>query len=119
MQTVSVPIILNEQDFEEASRRLETLVNAPSGTPERYEADALWLILDDYQRRHHGPPPDASPVEIVRWMMEERGLKAKDLVPIFGDATRVSDFLNGRRQLSKKHIRGLHENYAIPLASLI
>lgn len=119
MQTISVPVILNDQDFEEASRRLEHLVNAHPGTPERYEADALWLILEDYQRRHHGPPPDASPVEIVRWMMGQRGLKAKDLVPIFGDATRVSDFLNGRRQLSKKHIRGLHESYGIFLTSLL
>jgi HTH-type transcriptional regulator/antitoxin HigA len=119
MQTIAIPMITNDSDFEEASQHLETLVMAAPGTPERYEADALWLILDDYQRKHHGPPPDASPVEVVRWLMTERGLIAKDLVPIFGDATRISDFLHGRRDLSKKHIRGLVETYGIPMACLM
>ena len=119
MQTIAIPIVANDSDFEEASRRLETLVTSSAGTPERFEADALWLILDDYQRKHHGPPPDASPIDIVRWVMAERGLKPKDLTPIFGDATRVSDFLHGRRQLSKKHIRGLAETYGIPMSCLI
>ena len=119
MQTIEIPIIASESDFEEASLLLETLVNAAPGTSERYEADTIWLILDDYQRKHHGPPPDASPVEVVRWMMNERGLRPKDLVPIFGDATRVSDFLHERRQLSKRQILGIHETYAIPLGCLI
>ena len=58
MQTITIPVVLTDEDFELASRRLEELVDAPEGTPERFEANALWLILDDYQRRHHGPPPD-------------------------------------------------------------
>jgi hypothetical protein len=58
MQTVTIPVVLNDEDFELASRRLEELVNAPEGTAERFEANTLWLILDDYQRRHHGPQPD-------------------------------------------------------------
>ncbi|MDR3689998.1 MAG: hypothetical protein P4L46_11505 [Fimbriimonas sp.] len=119
MQTIAIPIVTNDQDFEEASRRLETLVTASPGTPARYEADTLWLILNEYQRKHHGPPPDASPIEVVRWLMAERELKPKDLIPIFGDATRVSDFLHGRRELSKKHMRGLFESYGIPLGCLM
>jgi hypothetical protein len=54
MQTIAIPIVSNDSDFEEASQGLGTLVTAAPGTPERYEADALCLILDNYKQSSTG-----------------------------------------------------------------
>jgi hypothetical protein len=59
-----------------------------------------------------------SPVGAVTDYLERHGLKKTDLIPVFGHASRVYDFLNGKRTLSLSQIRRLHETYGIPLELL-
>lgn len=40
-------------------------------------------------------------------LMEHRGLRQADLLPVFGSRSVASDVLSGKRELSKAHIRGL------------
>jgi len=119
MQTTTVPVIRSDTDFKEACDRLAKIAFAPSSSPEYDEASVLWLILEDYERKHHGPPLGAPPVEIVRWIMEKNGLNQTDLIPIFGSAAAVSNFLAGRRKLSKAQIKGITEKFKVSAFDLL
>lgn len=45
--------------------------------------------------------------------MEQRSLRQADLVPVFGSRSVASDVLNGKRDLSKTHIRGLADFFHV------
>jgi HTH-type transcriptional regulator/antitoxin HigA len=45
--------------------------------------------------------------------MEQRDLKQKDIVHIFGSQSRASEALNGVRPLSKTQIRALSEYFHV------
>jgi HTH-type transcriptional regulator/antitoxin HigA len=51
--------------------------------------------------------------------MEQQGLARKDLEPIIGTRTRVSEVLNRKRGLSIDMIRRLHERLGISAEVLI
>ncbi|HVB01102.1 MAG TPA: hypothetical protein VNE42_07555 [Acidimicrobiales bacterium] len=51
--------------------------------------------------------PDVAGVELVRFLLEEQGLRQKDLVSIFGTESIASEVLSGRRELQRKHIGAL------------
>ena len=60
-----------------------------------------------------------NPVEVIRFRMEQYGLKDKDLVPFLGRSGRVSEVLNYRRKLTLTMIRKLHTGLNIPTESLV
>jgi HTH-type transcriptional regulator / antitoxin HigA len=60
-----------------------------------------------------------SPIEAIKFRMEQMNLKQVDVAPIFGGKTRVSEVLNGKRSLTLKAIVLLNRYLGIPLESLI
>lgn len=58
--------------------------------------------------------PEASGIEVLRHLMEERGLKQKDLVGVFGSKSTVSAVLAGKRPLALAHIAKLSDYFAVP-----
>lgn len=68
-------------------------------------------LIRGYERKRF-PEPDIDPVDCLRYLMEEHGLKQKDLVDIgLGARSTVSNILAGRRALSKKQIHILAEYF--------
>jgi HTH-type transcriptional regulator/antitoxin HigA len=51
--------------------------------------------------------------------MEERGLRQRDLITVFGASSTASDVLNGKRQISKQHARKLAEFFSVPASLFI
>ena len=51
--------------------------------------------------------------------MEQMNLKQTDVAPLFGGKTRVSEVLNGKRNLTLKMITLLNRYQGIPLESLM
>jgi len=75
-------------------------------------------LVDAYETRHHSiDPPD--PVDAILFRMEQQGLTRKDLEPILGSRSRVSEVLNRKRTLSLEMIRNLHKRLNISLESLV
>jgi HTH-type transcriptional regulator/antitoxin HigA len=69
-------------------------------TEEDAALDLMVRLIQDYEEENH-PLPDPSPIEMLAYLMEQRGLKQADLVPIFKSRGYVSDVLNGKRAISK------------------
>jgi len=70
--------------------------------------DLMVRLVKDYEEEHH-PLADPSPQEMLVYLMEQRGLKQADLLPIFKSRGYVSDVVNGKRAISKVHARELAE----------
>lgn len=68
--------------------------------------DRMVRLIKDYEAVHHSPP-DPAPHEMLAYLMEQRGLRQADLVPIFHSRGYVSDAMNGKRGISKAHAKQL------------
>lgn len=110
--------IRSEEDYDVALAHIDTLMNAEVGTPQGDELDILVTLVEAYEAKHY-PMPVCDPVEAIKFRMEQMGLEPKDLTPIIGSRSKVSEVLNHKRQLSITMIRNLHTKLHVPYESLI
>ena len=57
--------------------------------------------------------------EIIKMRMEERGMSQRDLAPIIGSRSRVSEILTGRRDITISIARALYKHLDIPADILL
>lgn len=88
------------------------------GSDEAAHFDALALIIEEYEARHY-PIPEATPVEVVKSVMEANNYSRADLVAVIGSKARAADLLNGKREINLEQIRKLSREWNIPAGSLI
>lgn len=79
---------------------------------------ALADLIETYENAHVHIPP-LSGVELLRYLMGEHGLQQKDLVPLFGTASIVSEVLSGKRPLAFAHVKRLSERFGLPVDAFI
>ncbi len=79
---------------------------------ERELSDLLTLLVEDFEHRRYGLPR-ATPAQTLAFLMEQRGLKQKDLVDIIGARSTVSEVMSGKRELTKQQIRRLSEHFHV------
>ena len=110
--------VKTENDYDAALARIEDLWGAEPGTPEGDELDVLIALVGVYDDENH-PVPPPSPIEAIRFVMEQKELTQADLIPYLGSRPRVSEILNGKRTLTLRMIRSLHSGLGIPADILI
>jgi HTH-type transcriptional regulator/antitoxin HigA len=112
--------IRTKSDYKKAINRIDEIIlsNPKKGSLLYNELDVLGTLVSSYEDEHF-PIAAPSPVEAVKFIMEENQLKAKDLVKYFGSKGIVSEFLSHKRGLSIKIIKALHEGLGIPYELLI
>ena len=97
--------------------RLATHDPAP-GTPDGDRLELLAMLVEDYEEQHFNfERPD--PIDAIRFRMEQKGLRQKDLIPILGGKNRVSEVLCRKRPLTVYMIRALNKALNIPAELLI
>jgi HTH-type transcriptional regulator/antitoxin HigA len=96
--------------IEQIDRRAEKGVQL---TPEEKTLLALLeQLVKDYDDRIE--IPNVAPYKVVLHLMEHKGLRQADLLPVFGSRSVASDVLNGRREISKSHARKLADFFRLP-----
>ena len=110
--------IHTEQDYAASLARVESLMEMDRSPAENDELDVLVTLVDVYEERHF--PMDApDPIEAIKFRMGQLGKSQSDLAPIFGSRAKASEVLSGKRDLTLKMIRALHEHLGIPAEVLI
>ena len=89
--------IRNERDLEHFTQVLLELGDLARPTPEELEMVELLTILIDKYEADQYPFSASTPVEVMQFLMEQRGITAQDLAPIFGSKDAVSSILSGKR----------------------
>lgn len=110
--------IRSEADYSDALHRVEALWGSPSGTPEGDELDILVPLIEAYERAHY-PIDLPSPIEAIKFRLEQQGKDYRSLIGVIGQRTRVYEVMRGARPLSLNMIRKLHSQLGIPAEVLI
>jgi len=116
-------IIKTEQEYNAACERIYTLIHSDENsiepdTPEGEEIELLSLLVEKYEQEHYAINAP-SPIEAIKFRMDQMDLKQTDIAPLFGGKTRVSEVLNGKRALTLRMITLLNRYLGIPLESLM
>ena len=105
--------ITSERQHREYLSVLDKLASKdnPTDEEEKY-AEVLMALIEAYEEEHHSVP-DASPVDVLRTLMDANDLRQKDLASIFGSESIVSEVLHRKRGLNKAHIEKLSKRFNI------
>ncbi len=57
--------------------------------------------------------PEASPAEVLKFLLEQHGLKQRDIAADLGGESVVSEVLSGRRKLNTTHIERLSNRFHV------
>jgi HTH-type transcriptional regulator/antitoxin HigA len=89
----------------------------PSVDWERFIETLTALILQ--YEEEIDPGPAGSPSGVLRFLMEERGLRQVDLAPILGSKSYVSQILSGHRPISREAAVKLAEFFRVSAHSFL
>lgn len=111
---MEVKLIKTEADYHEALAELAPLVELDPAldTPEGDRLEVLGLLVEAWEKAHH-PIELSTAIEAILFQMDQRGLTPADMVEYFGHRSRVTEVLNGDRELSKAMMRRLHNGLGI------
>jgi HTH-type transcriptional regulator/antitoxin HigA len=79
---------------------------------ERSYAELLTVLIDSYEEEHY-PIRAASPVEVLQELVSANDLRQKDLAPLLGTESIVSEVLSGKRPLTRRHIEKLSARFNV------
>jgi HTH-type transcriptional regulator / antitoxin HigA len=81
---------------------------------EKSYLEALTQFVEDYEQQHHRIAVEhLKPLDALKYLMAENGMKAIDLGRLLGSRSLASQILNGKRGLSKMHVLILAERFNV------
>lgn len=110
-------IIENEKDHAQAKALIEELMGSEDAAA-RARVVAQARLMEAYERARWPRRTPALP-DLLTYLMDQNGLSRADLVPLLGTPSRVSEVLNGKRELSMSMVRKLRERFHISADLLI
>ena len=112
METLKYTIIKSEKQYQNYCNTLEQLIDLGQVAPQD-EVDLLTLLIEKWDNEHN-TLTDLDPVELLKGLMLEHQLKAKDLVDILGlSKGTVSKILSYNKGFSKEVIRTLSDYFKV------
>lgn len=115
-----ITAINSRADYKAALAEIEKYIDqgARAGTPDGDRLNLLTLLVQDYERKRiESHPPD--PIEAIKFRMEQMNLTPRDLVPLIGSRSKVSEVLSRKRPLTLSMVRALHKGLGVPANSLL
>jgi HTH-type transcriptional regulator/antitoxin HigA len=106
--------IRNEADYDRAIEQMNELIDTvgtDEGHPMYEFLDTLGTLIHAYEEKNY-PMPSVRGAEVLRFLMEEHGLRQADLQEI-GSQGVVSEILNGKRDLNVRQIRDLAKRFHV------
>ena len=110
-------IIENDNDHAQAKALIDELMGSEHAA-DRARMMAQARLIEAYERSRWPRRRPTLP-DLLTYLMDQRGLSRADLVPLLGTASRVSEVLNGKRELSMSMVRKLRERFQISADLLI
>jgi len=106
-----------EQEYKEASSRLEEIYDVRKGSPHFKEMLLLAILINEYEKKHF-TLGEVDPIEMIKIRMEDFGYKPSDLAKEYGDKGTISKVLNYKQPLSLTMIRKFSKLLRIPADAL-
>ena len=116
-KAVGVTSVRSEEDYARARATIEVLLDEIGDNESHPLAEVLDYLADQvaaYEDEHY-PVPEDEPKEVLRFLMDQQGLKQEDLADC-SPQSRISDILNGRRGHSKDIAKKLARRFHVSVA---
>lgn len=111
--------IKTAEDHQAALDRIDALMDSEAGTTEIAELEVLAILVERYEQESF-PMESPSPVDAIRFRMEQSGYAQSDLARLLRSRSRASEIMGGTaKRLSITQIRRLHDSWKIPAEALI
>lgn len=110
-------VIQNDADHAQAKALIEKLMS--SKDPADQARMVAQACLAEAYERSRWPRRAPSLPHLLTYLMDQHGLSRSDLIPLLGTASRVSEVMTGKRELSMTMVRKLRERFHIPADLLI
>ena len=115
----NLKVIKTQEDYQKALAAIDKILAIAVPTPDHLdELELLSILVEDYESKTM-PVDLPDPIEAIKFRMEQDGLTRKDLQKYIGSASKVSEVLNRKVDLSLKMMRALHEGLGIPAEVLM
>ena len=117
---MEMKVIKAEKDYLSFLHQAEHLVASDPvlGTKDAEKLELLALLIEDFEKRHFIFEV-VDPIDAIEFRMNEQRLRQKDLIPLIGSRSRVSEVLARKRPLTVQMIRALSVGLGIPLEALV
>ena len=100
----------------------DRLIELLSGMDEREDltpeeeafAELLAIVIEDFEDKHYALPA-VPPHEALKALMEDRGLRHKDVWPVVGNKGLTTEILQGRRKISSALAKRLAAHLRVPV----
>ncbi len=116
---VTVGLIKSDEQLDDALAEIGVLLDLDDTTPEQEDRiELLLLVIQSYESKRF-QFEKSDPVDMIEFAMDQHRLRQRDLIPVLGSRSRVSEILARKRKLTLKMMRALHAKYHIPLELLI
>ena len=108
--------ITSDEELELTQNMIDQLLDQGKlSQDEKDYLNVLGALVYEYEQQQE-PIPDIYGVELLKSLIEDNELRQKDLVSIFKTESIVSDILNGKRELTKRHIEELAKFFHVSTA---
>jgi len=116
----TIKVLKTDSDHEQALQELMRLMdlNPKEGSSETNALELLALVIEKYEDKKF-PIEYPTPIEAIKFRMEQDGLTQRDLIPYIGSLPKVSEVLSGKRKLSLNMVRKLSNRLGISADILI
>jgi HTH-type transcriptional regulator/antitoxin HigA len=110
-------VIQNDTDHIQAKALVEKLMGSRDAD-DRVRMVAQARLIEVYERTRWPRRAPTLP-DLLTYLMDQHGLTRSDLIPLLGTASRVSEVMNGKRELSMSMVRNLRERFHISADLLV
>ncbi len=110
-------IIETEEENVRAVEIVQRLMKKGEGNLSPEETSLFRLLvrlIEDFEEKTYPEVGRSStPRDVLAFLMEQQGLKQKDLVDIFSSSGTISQVLNGAREISKSQAKALAAKFRV------
>lgn len=113
-QLVGVTSVRTAEDYAQAQATIAALLDEVGENENHPLADVLDYLADQVKayEDENFQIPEATPNEVLRFLMEQHNLKQEDL-PDCAPQSRISDILSGNRSISKEIAKRLAHRFHV------
>lgn len=105
--------IKNEREYKSSIKLYEELIDTYKETNDLNDyLIVLAMLIENYENEKY-PIENADPVDIMKFLMEEKNIKQAQLAKAFGSQSVVSEVLNKKRGLTLKYIYNMADIFNV------
>jgi len=106
-------VIKSDDQYREYCNLLEELLGSKENAAVEDDIELLTMLIEKWDDEH-STLTQADPVELLKYLMDEHQLKAKNVAAILGvNKSTVSEILHYRKGFSKEIIRKLSDHFKV------